>query len=225
MRNQNPSASFTFQPSAPSVGQQILFDATSSFDPDGTIASYDWDFGDGSAGSLAILNHSFASEGNFTVVLAVTDNLGARSTVQKNVEIFPPPPFTNNPPVANFTLAPEAPRVGQLILFDTSGSYDNDPGDRISLYRWNFGDGATNETVLPNTTHRYASEGVFLVVLTVNDSLSPQLDATVQKMVVMGPPAASSFTAYVPYVAVAGAAAIMAVTVYTVLRTGRKDSI
>ncbi|HJR67499.1 MAG TPA: PKD domain-containing protein, partial [Gemmatimonadaceae bacterium] len=58
----------------------ITFDATASTDPDNNIATYAWDFGDGSAGSGATVQHTYASGGEYTVTLTVTDAGGASSS-------------------------------------------------------------------------------------------------------------------------------------------------
>jgi serine protease len=58
------------------VGEISQFDGSASFDPDGTIVSYQWDFGDGSSGSTAVLSHSYALPGTYTVILFVTDDGG-----------------------------------------------------------------------------------------------------------------------------------------------------
>ncbi len=195
--NQPPSAVFSFQPSSPKAGQQVLFDASSSSDPGGKVTSYDWNFGDGTMESGVVLNHSFPSEGNFTVVLSVTDNLGASSSSQQTVRVYPAAP-TNNPPVADFVFVPDNPRAGQAVSFDASGSHDDDSGDRISLYLWNFGDGETEETFSPTTAHRYANGGVFNIALTVKDSLSPQMTATAQKTVIVKDPD-NSLPPYLPF--------------------------
>lgn len=57
-------------------GQQVTFDGSGSYDPDGTITSYDWDFGDGNNASGMIVTHTYASTGNYTATLTVTDNGG-----------------------------------------------------------------------------------------------------------------------------------------------------
>jgi PKD repeat protein len=61
-------------------GKAVLFDASGSFDLDGEIESYMWDFGDGTTGAGATVNHVYASGGSFVVTLNVTDDDGTWST-------------------------------------------------------------------------------------------------------------------------------------------------
>ncbi|MGD8357039.1 MAG: Ig-like domain-containing protein [Lysobacterales bacterium] len=70
--NQPPIASFSLS----CIDAACQFDASASDDPDGTIASYGWTFGDGATGSGVNPSHSYASTGNYTVTLTVTDNAG-----------------------------------------------------------------------------------------------------------------------------------------------------
>lgn len=71
--SQAPVADFTAIP-APAAGTS-LFDARASFDPDGTVARYDWDFGDGTSAPNggSVVGHVYATPGTRTVTLTVTD--------------------------------------------------------------------------------------------------------------------------------------------------------
>ncbi|MEP7089827.1 MAG: PKD domain-containing protein [Nocardioidaceae bacterium] len=72
--NQAPTASLKVRCSA----LTCTYDGSASTDEDGTIASYDWNFGDGSThGSGATTTHTYAAAGDNTVTLKVTDNAGA----------------------------------------------------------------------------------------------------------------------------------------------------
>ena len=58
------------------VGESIIFESSGSADPDGTIVSYAWDFGDGNTGIGSSPTHAYQSDGTFTVELTVTDDGG-----------------------------------------------------------------------------------------------------------------------------------------------------
>lgn len=73
---QAPVASFTYSPIYPISNETVTFNASSSYDPDGTIVSYDWDFGDGTNGTAMITTHNYTSAGTYNVTLTVTDNDG-----------------------------------------------------------------------------------------------------------------------------------------------------
>ncbi|GAH37784.1 unnamed protein product, partial [marine sediment metagenome] len=64
---------------------EISFDASNSYDPDGDIISYAWDFKDGNTGSGEILNHTFSSIGSYKVELTVTDDKGAAASATKTI--------------------------------------------------------------------------------------------------------------------------------------------
>jgi chitodextrinase len=74
-------------PANASVNHSMVFDASGSFDPDGTIVSYVWDFGDGITGVGAIVVHTYESPGEYTVTLTVTDNAGLNYNYSQVVSI------------------------------------------------------------------------------------------------------------------------------------------
>jgi PKD repeat protein len=84
-----PVAAFTFSPTAPAVGQTVAFDASASNDPDGTITSYAWNFGDGTTGSGVTTSHVYATAGSFAITLTVTDNSGNMGTATTNTITCP----------------------------------------------------------------------------------------------------------------------------------------
>ncbi len=86
--NVAPVAAFTSSVNALAAG----VDGSGSKDPDGTIASYAWNFGDGSTGTGVTASHSYAAAGTYTVVLTVTDNGGATGTVSHPVTVSSTPP-------------------------------------------------------------------------------------------------------------------------------------
>jgi hypothetical protein len=87
LQDRPPTASFTKSSSTALTGAQITFNATTSSDIDGTISSYNWDFGDGSTGSGSIVTHSFSVAGTYAVKLNVTDNGGLTSQYTSAVTV------------------------------------------------------------------------------------------------------------------------------------------
>ena len=152
--NQSPTAAFT----AGSTGLKASFDAGGSSDPDGTIASYNWQFGDGSTGTGATATHTYAAAGSYSVVLTVTDDKGAGGTATRTVAVTQP---ADVPPTASFTVT-----ISKLAAsFDASGSSDSD--GTVAGYAWDFGDGTSGTGQKP--AHTYALAGTYTVALTVSD--------------------------------------------------------
>ena len=152
--NQSPTAGFTTTTDQLSVA----VDAGTSSDPDGDIATYAWDFGDGKKGTGKNAEHAYDVPGTYTVTLTVTDDDGATATTTAPVTAELPP---NKLPKA--ALATEADEL--KVSVDAGASSDDD--GTIASYAWNFGD----DTVKTGMTasHTYAQAGTYEITLTVTD--------------------------------------------------------
>ena len=86
--NQSPIAQFSFNPNNSLAPALVSFSGLQSNDPDGQIASYSWNFGDGGTATGSMVTHSFATAGLYNVRLTVTDNQGATGTVVQVVTVI-----------------------------------------------------------------------------------------------------------------------------------------
>jgi len=92
--NQAPTARFMANPPSGEceAGRYVNFDARASKDPDGTIDSYEWTFGDKHTGSGKTIDHKFKSVGTYNVTLTVTDNGGGKDTTTATIKVMEPIP-------------------------------------------------------------------------------------------------------------------------------------
>src|SRR3989454_307751 len=192
-----PVASFTATPNPVIEGATVTFDASGSSDPDGTIDSYVWNFGDSTFGSEAITSHPYAGAGTYNVTLNVTDNDSLNGTVYHDVVVGPPPPGPR-PPVADFAASPSPVNPGSPVTFNATASFD--PDGTIVTYAWEFGDSTFGGGVMP--THAYANPGVYTAILTVVDNQSLSSNATHQVTVNAPPRAAFQFSPGTIYIGV-----------------------
>lgn len=143
-------------------GQVLRFDGSRSFDSDGAIADYKWDFGDGNSASGAIVQHSFASPGIYYARLTVKDNTQQTNAIDfDEVKII-----INERPVANagrdIVTAP-----GLNVIFDGLGSFDKD--GKIDSYMWSFSD-ETDISAGSTVTRSFSASGIYTAVLEVKDN-------------------------------------------------------
>jgi len=155
-----PVADFVASPSPTDPGSPVTFDASASFDPDGTIVSYTWEFGDSTVGSGVMPTHAFANPGVYTAILTVVDNQSLSSNATHQVTV-------NTPPRVAFQFSPGTIYIGVSVAFD--GYASTDPDGTIASYSWDFGDGSFGTGVQPS--HVYSAKGLFGVELTVVDNL------------------------------------------------------
>jgi PKD repeat protein len=175
-----PVAEITENATTVLTGEVIHLNASKSYDPDGDIVSYFWDFGDGTNASGVTVDYSYADDGKYTVTLTVTDNddLTHLDTATEIVE--------NRPPVALFTQSVADIKTSKSTRFDAVISYD--PDGKIESYFWDFGDG-TNETGV-EVRHSYEDDGSYTVTLTVTDDDGATNSKTITKTVLNRPPIA-----------------------------------
>lgn len=147
----------------------VTFDGTGSSDPDGSIVSYDWEYGDGTIDFDAgpVPSHAYVMTGEYQVTLTVTDDAGGMASDTTTVTVG----SGILAPVADAS-GPYTSTIGSTVTFDGTGS--NDPDGTIVTYNWNFGDGTALSDGGPTPSHTYDTAGMYNVTLTVidNDGLS-----------------------------------------------------
>ncbi|MGC9553807.1 MAG: PKD domain-containing protein, partial [Thermoplasmatota archaeon] len=182
--NDPPTADFTYSPASPVTVNMLAF-TDQSVDQDGFIVSWLWEFGDGKTSSKRNPTHTYAVKGTYQVNLTVTDDDGEADTKRISLTV------RNTPPVAEFTYLPEEPTDLEEVSF-----YDQsiDPDGSVSSYAWTFGDGNTSTS--RNPSHRYESNGVYSVSLTVTDNDGDTATAT-RSIVVRNVPPEVNFS-YTP---------------------------
>lgn len=159
--NGTPTARFTFSPSAPVMQTDVTFDGSLSTDSDGRIVTYAWNFGDGTAGAGATVQHRYTKSGSYSVTLTVTDDRGLSASVTQAVAVTE----TSNP-TADFAFSPTTPLVTETVFFDAAASRAA-PGRTIVSYDWTFGNGAWGRGI--TASQAYSAAGTYAVTLTVTD--------------------------------------------------------
>lgn len=171
-----PVALFDAVPKEGQAPLTVTFDARPSYDPDGSIVSYKWDFGDGSKGEGIRASHIYSKNGTYTATLTVTDDENQSSTSSTNITV-------GIPPVARIHATPQSGNSPLNVAFDGSDSYDAD--GIITSYKWDFGDGTNGTGQM--VTHTYTNLATRLATLTVRDNEGLEASASVEINISTGP--------------------------------------
>ena len=141
----------------------VVFNASASSDPDGSIANYSWIFGDETGAFGEAVGHIYAMNGTYNVTLTVADNKEGKNSTSKDLAVsMKVTPVEAPKPVALIEI-----QVNELTV-SVSGAKSRAPdGSSIVIYSWAFGDGAAATGV--NATHTYAANGSYMITLTVTD--------------------------------------------------------
>ncbi|MGM0587918.1 MAG: PKD domain-containing protein [Bacteroidota bacterium] len=126
--NQQPQARIS-APKVVAPGEEVTFDGSQSRDPDGTIASHEWDFGEGTTLRGPRVKHKFDKPGRYQVQLKVQDD----TQLQEGIHYTYQEIQVNQPPVINVDYNQEVV-PGQELVVDASDS--RDPDGEIKQYYW-----------------------------------------------------------------------------------------
>jgi len=173
-----PIAQASVNNDAPLPGDTVIFSATGSYDLQGDIVSYHWEFGDGKTGTGETVQHTYIQGDYYVVTLTVTDESGEMAQTNLGMNVQPgqsvcgddsPSCGSDIQPLAIITSkyfsCTSNGQVGDPITLDGAASRPA-VGSMVS-YHWDFGDGSTGTGV--SVSHVYSTPWTYIITLTVVD--------------------------------------------------------
>jgi PKD repeat protein len=157
-----PVAALSVTPASGVVPVTVTASTASSTDPDGSVASSQIDFGDGTVVTGPSATHAYSTTGTKTITATITDNLGASATTTATVTVNP-----DQPPVAALSVTPSSGIAPLTITASTAGSSDPDGGSVVAQ-TISFGDGTS--TTSATAAHTYSKVGTYTVTAKVTDN-------------------------------------------------------
>lgn len=158
-------------------------------DPDGSVSTVEWDFGDGTVeaglnNGFADVTHNYAVPGTYSVTLRVKDSQGGVATLNQSVDVI-----DTDIPKALVTASSLSGPVPFTVTMDGSASSDL---DGISLYRYSWRDGSPDQEGAAIRSHTFTNPGTYQVRLRVRDANRAQSEALVNVYAGVAPPALGS---------------------------------
>ena len=187
-----PVARLTASPTSGDSPLVVHLDASGSTDVDATpVASYDFDWGDGTGtsgeqvGSTA--DHTYLQAGTWSAAVTVRDTAGKSSRATVAITVTAPPAPVDEAPVASVVATPSSGDAPFDVVVDASGSTDTD-ATPIANYAFDFGDGTTLDPQSGSSAkHTYTTPGTYEVKVTVTDTARKSSVATTQVDVTQAP--------------------------------------
>lgn len=156
--------------------EQITFDASMSYDNDGTIRSFIWDFGNGNIKEGKVVKNSFTSSGKYLVTLKVRDDFQEECNSSLDSLYVT---VNSSPILKTNDLMTGSPN--QSITFDASKSYDSD--GEIKNIVWDFGNLGRKKGAV--VTQSFPQPGIYSVELFVQDDSPASNNTSSAKIKVM----------------------------------------
>jgi large repetitive protein len=172
-----PIAQASVSNESPLPGNAVIFNGTGSYDLQGDIVAYQWEFGDGTLGTGQTAEHTYTEGGYYVVTLTVTDESGEMAQTHLGINVQPGQSSCGDDsgscgdikPLAiitsRFFSCTASGQVGEAITLDGLASRPA-VGDIVS-YHWDFGDGSTGSGA--SVSHVYTSAWTYVITLTIVD--------------------------------------------------------
>ncbi|OGO33273.1 MAG: hypothetical protein A2Z16_17685 [Chloroflexi bacterium RBG_16_54_18] len=155
--NQPPVAVASANPSSGTAPLTVNFGSASSYDPDGSITAYNWNFGDGTSSTLANLSHTYQNSGTYTATLTVTDNQGATGSATVTIMVNSVGCTRNCLRSTNIALSAKGTNsvtvTGRVTVKNESGLAI--PGATVSII-WTLPGGGTHSQIFTTDTNGLA---------------------------------------------------------------------
>jgi len=165
--NQVPTVDLSADPTTGEAPLTVSFDAGGSYDADGDIVKYEWDWeGDGNwdldSGLDFTVDYEYTAEDDYDATVRVTDDDGATATASVQITVVLPELVADAKPDSTSGIIP--------LTVDFTGSASG--GAPPYTYQWDFTDDGNWDSIEQNPSHEYVTCGLYTARLRVTDSTS-----------------------------------------------------
>lgn len=180
--NPTPRVRFTVNDSDQCLNNNFFSMTNTSSISSGSISSYTWQFGDGNSASTTNATKTYASAGNYTMLLIASSNLSCRDSFAKNTVVYPKPSVS-------FTTTSTTPQCQKWNNLKTNNTSSISSGSLTFL--WRLGNGQTSTS--SNLNYRYANPGTYNYKLIATSNFGCS-DSTGVSSILIHPTPVSNFS-------------------------------